>query len=141
MSKQPSVAIIGAGMAGLTCATALKGLVPTVRIFEKSVFPGGRVSSIRAGEYLFNHGAQYFTVNNPLFWNIVSAWQTDGFVRSWDGWIVELQKGQVTNSDLATQRFIGVPGMQTRADNLARHCDLVTSTNIAELEQAAGGRQ
>ena len=139
MSKQPSVAIIGAGMAGLTCATALKGLVPTVRIFEKSVFPGGRVSSIRAGEYLFNHGAQYFTVNNPLFWNIVSAWQTDGFVRSWDGWIVELQKGQVTNSDLATQRFIGVPGMQTLADNLARHCDLVTSTNIAELERQSEG--
>ena len=76
MSGQPSVAIIGAGMAGLTCGTALKGLVENVKIFEKSVFPGGRVSRIRSGEYEFNHGAQYFTVNNPLFWNIVSAWQT-----------------------------------------------------------------
>ena len=139
MSKQPSVGIIGAGMAGLTCATALTGLVPTVRIFEKSVIPGGRVSSIRCGEYGFNHGAQYFTVNNPLFWNIVSAWQTDGIVRAWDGWIVELQKGQVINSDLATQRFIGVPAMQAVADKLARHCDLVTSANIAELERQSEG--
>ena len=139
MSKPPSVAIIGAGMAGLTCATALKGLVPNVRIFEKSVFPGGRVSRFRSGEFEFNHGAQYFTVNNPLFWNIVSAWQTDGIVRPWDGWIVELQKGQVINSDLATQRFVGVPGMQTVAENLARHCDLVTSVNIAELERQDEG--
>jgi len=126
-------------MAGLTCATALKGLVQSVRIFEKSVFPGGRVSRIRSGEYEFNHGAQYFTVNNPLFWNIVSAWQTDGIVRPWDGWIVELQRGQVINSDLATQRFVGVPGMQTVAENLARHCDLVTSVNIAELERQQEG--
>ena len=140
MGSQPSVAIIGAGLAGLTCGTALKGLVETVKIFEKSVFPGGRVSRFRVGEFEFNHGAQYFTVNNPLFWNIVSAWQTEGIVRPWDGWIVELQKGQVINSDMATQRFVGVPRMQMVAENLARRCDLQTSTNITELEpQDEGG--
>ncbi len=139
MSKQPSVAIIGAGIAGLTCGTALGGLVEQVKVFEKSVFPGGRISRLRVGGYEFNHGAQYFTVNNPLFWNIVSAWQTEGIVRPWDGWIVELQQGQVTNSDMATQRFVGVPRMQTVAENLARHCQLVTSANIAELERQADG--
>ena len=120
MPSQPSVAIIGAGLAGLTCGTALRGLVDRVRIFEKSVFPGGRVSHIRAGDYEFNHGAQFFTVNNPLFWNIVSGWQTDGIVRPWDGWIVELHRGQVINSDLGTQRFVGVPRMQTVSLSLFR---------------------
>ena len=139
MGKQPSVAIIGAGLAGLTCGTALKSFVQNIKIFEKSVFPGGRVSRFRAGEYEFNHGAQYFTVNNPLFWNIVSAWQTEGIVRPWDGWIVELQKGQITNSDLATQRFVGVPRMQIVAENLARKCDLVTSANISEMERQDEG--
>lgn len=126
-------------MAGLTCGTALKGLVRNVTLFEKSVFPGGRISRFRTGEYEFNHGAQYFTVNNPLFWNIVSAWQTDGIVRPWDGWIVELNKGQIVNSDMTTQRFVGVPRMQIVAENLSRHCKLVTSTNIAELERQDGG--
>ena len=139
VKRQPSVAVIGAGMAGLTCGTALKGLVEDITIFEKSIFPGGRVSRFRAGGYEFNHGAQYFTVNNPLFWNIVSAWQSDGIVRPWDGWIVELNKGQVVNSDMATQRFVGVPRMQVIAENLARHCNLVTSTNIAELERQDRG--
>lgn len=139
MRNQPSVAIIGAGLAGLTCCAALKGLVDNVKIFEKSVYPGGRVSQFRAGELEFNHGAQYFTVNNPLFWNIVSAWQTEGIVRPWDGWIVELHNGQITNSDMSTQRFVGVPRMQTIAEHLARHCQLVTSANISELERQAEG--
>ena len=139
MEDKPSVAIIGAGLAGLTCGTALKGMVDKVRVFEKSVFPGGRISRFRVGDREFNHGAQYFTVNNPLFWNIVSAWQSDGIVRPWDGWIVELQRGQITNSDMVTQRFIGVPRMQTIVENLARHCDLSTSVNISELEHQDGG--
>ncbi|MCZ6487950.1 MAG: NAD(P)-binding protein [Gammaproteobacteria bacterium] len=138
--KGPSIAIIGAGLAGLTCGTALKGLVSSVRVFEKNIYPGGRISRFRVGEYEFNHGAQYFTVNNPLFWNIVSAWQTDGIVRSWDGWIVELQNGQVSNTDMATQRFVGQPRMQVIAENLASNCDLITSTTVGELEmQSAGG--
>lgn len=139
MASQPSIAIIGAGLAGLTCATALKGLVENITLFEKTIFAGGRISRFRAGEYEFNHGAQYFTVNNPLFWNIVSAWQTDGIVRPWDGWIVELHKGQAMNSDMATQRFVGVPRMQMVAENLARHCHLVTSANISELERQPQG--
>lgn len=140
MAKQPSVAIIGAGLAGLTCGSALRGLVSDIKIFEKSVFLGGRVSRFLAGDNEFNHGAQFFTVNNPLFWNIVSAWQTEGVVRSWDGWVVELQQGQIINSDLATQRFIGVPRMQMIAENMAQRCNLATSTNISELEpQSEGG--
>jgi renalase len=137
---QPSVAIIGAGLAGLTCASALKGLVSQIKVFEKSIFPGGRVSRLRAGEYEFNHGAQYFTVSNPLFWNIVSAWQNEGFVRPWNGWIVELQKGQISNSDVATQRFVGQPRMQTIIEKLSANCDLVTSANVSEIEvQEDGG--
>ena len=139
MSSQPSVAIIGAGIAGLTCGTALKGMVPHLKVFEKSVFPGGRISNFRAGEFEFNHGAQYFTVNNPLFLNIVSAWQADNIVRPWDAWLVELQKGQVSNGDMATQRFIGYPRMTVIAETLAKSCDVVYSSNICEIERQAEG--
>ncbi len=139
MSLEPSVAIIGAGLAGLTCGTALKGLVPHLKIFEKSIFPGGRIGHFSAGEYEFNHGAQFFTVNNPLFLNIVSAWQADNIVRPWDAWIVELQKGQISNSDLSSQRFVGYPRMLTMAETLARNCDIVYSSNICEMEEQSDG--
>jgi len=136
---QPSVAIIGAGLAGLTCGTALKGMVSNLKVFEKSIFPGGRVSRFRAGEYEFNHGAQYFTVTNPLFMNIVSGWQADNVVRLLDGWIVELQKGHVSNSDISTQRYVGYPRMQMVAESLAKNCDVVHSANICEMEKQADG--
>ena len=138
-SRIPTVAIVGAGIAGLTCGTALRGLVPHITVFEKDVFPGGRINRYRVGEYEFNHGAQYFTVNNPLFRNIVSAWQTEGIVRPWEGWIVELQNGQVSNSDMSTRRFVGQPRMQVIAENLARNCNLVVSTNVSELEKTKSG--
>jgi len=135
-----SVAIIGAGMAGLTCATALQGLVRDVKVFEKEVFAGGRVNRFREREFEFNHGAQYFTVNHPLFWNIVQAWQSAGIVRPWDGWVVELNKGQVLNSGPSTQRFVGVPRMQVIIENLVGQCEIRTSTRVAEMEKQPDGR-
>lgn len=135
----PRVAIIGAGLAGLTCATALKGFAD-VQVFEKSVFVGGRISRYQFGEYRFNHGEQYFTVSNPLFLNIVDAWQDSGLVRAWDGWIVELDHGQVTNLDNNTQRYTGYPHMQAISDNLAHGCQVKLSTSIAEIEKQENGQ-
>ena len=42
------IAVIGAGIAGLSCATELQGAGVTVRIFEKSRGPGGRMSTRRS---------------------------------------------------------------------------------------------
>ncbi len=139
MTAQPSVAIIGAGLAGLTCGTALKGLIERVTIFEQNDFPGGRVSRIQLDDHEFNHGVQYFTARHPLFLKIVAGWQTDGIVRPWDSWIVELTKGQIVNSEMDKQRFVGVPRMHAVAKHLARQCQLVTATSITELDRQEGG--
>lgn len=52
-----SVAIIGAGIAGLTAAYRLKqaGFTPTV--FEASDYVGGRIKSFQRGDFLFDVGA------------------------------------------------------------------------------------
>ncbi len=133
------VAIIGSGLAGLTCATALKGFAD-VQLFEKSVFVGGRLSRYQFGEYRFNHGEQYFTVSNPLFLNIVKAWQSAGIIRPWDGWIVELDKGQLFNLNDDTQRYIGYPHMQAVTDSLAHNCQIKLSTSIIEIEKTENGQ-
>lgn len=136
---RPRIAIIGAGLAGLTCATSLKGFAE-VKVFEKSVFVGGRIGRYQFAEYRFNHGEQYFTVSNPLFLNIVEAWQSTGIVRLWDGWIVELDKGQVINLEDTTQRYIGYPHMQAIPDSLAHNCDVKISTCISEVEKQDDGQ-
>ncbi len=138
-SKLPRIAIIGSGLAGLTCAIALKSIAD-VQLFEKSVFVGGRLSRYQFGEYRFNRGDQYFTITNPLFFNIVKAWQAAGVVRPWDGWIVELKKGQLMNLNDETQRYMGYPHMQVVTDSLAHNCQVKLSTAITEIEKHDNGQ-
>ncbi len=56
------IAVIGAGLSGLACATALQEAGHRVAIFEKSVGVGGRMSTRRVDTVLggttFDHGAQ-----------------------------------------------------------------------------------
>ena len=81
------VAVIGAGMAGLTCGTRLREAGHDVRLFDKGRGPGGRMASRRAevdGETLrFDHGAQYFTVSDDRFRRQVEAWAKTGIVAAW----------------------------------------------------------
>ena len=59
------VVIIGAGIAGLSCAQELKLHGISVDIFEKSRGPSGRMSTRRSEAWSADHGAQYFTARDP----------------------------------------------------------------------------
>ncbi len=90
------IAIVGAGMAGLSCADALVRAGHEVSLFDKARGPGGRMSTRRIatplGEASFDHGAQYFTVRDPDFKHLVADWSLRGLARRWplaghDAWI------------------------------------------------------
>jgi renalase len=61
------IAIIGAGMAGVTCARTLRQAGHKVTIFEKSRGLGGRMATRSSAFGSFDHGAQYFTVRDQRF--------------------------------------------------------------------------
>ncbi|MGB3495445.1 MAG: FAD-dependent oxidoreductase [Elainellaceae cyanobacterium] len=52
------IAIVGAGLTGLTCAQLLRGWGYTVAVFDKSRGLGGRVATRRVGQTCFDHGAR-----------------------------------------------------------------------------------
>ncbi|WP_298467559.1 FAD-dependent oxidoreductase [uncultured Erythrobacter sp.] len=90
------ILIIGAGMAGLTCATRLAAAGYSVTVLDKGRGPGGRMAARRAeiaGETVsFDHGAQYFTARDPGFQEVVSKWEETGAVARWtaaggDAWV------------------------------------------------------
>jgi predicted NAD/FAD-dependent oxidoreductase len=90
------VAIVGAGMAGLSCAEALVGAGIDVALFDKGRGVGGRMSSRRAtsplGPVGFDHGAQYITARDPAFRAQIEAWAKGGLVGRWpaageDAWV------------------------------------------------------
>jgi predicted NAD/FAD-dependent oxidoreductase len=62
------VAVIGAGISGLTCAQNLTDHDVPVTVFEKSRGVGGRMATRRSEHgAAFDHGAQYFTVRDERF--------------------------------------------------------------------------
>jgi len=58
------IAILGGGVAGLSAARELRRHGIDVKLFDKSRGVGGRMSTRYAGDWEFDHGAQYFTAQD-----------------------------------------------------------------------------
>lgn len=75
------VAIVGAGVAGLATAHALRTLPLEVIVFEKSRGYGGRVASRSRYRSRYDHGANYFTAPSERVEHLITAHlPTDGLI-------------------------------------------------------------
>jgi renalase len=119
-----SVAIVGAGLAGVAAALELRDAGFRVTVFERSRHIGERCASKPEPE-TFDHGAQYFTVTDPNFARVVKALERGGGVAPWNGRIVEFREGQyIPKCD--TRRYVGVPAMRSMIESLASPLDVQT---------------
>ncbi|MEH6365300.1 MAG: FAD-dependent oxidoreductase, partial [Pseudomonas marincola] len=83
MTASPPIAIIGAGIAGLSAAQSLQSAGYAVQLFDKSRGSGGRMSSKRSDAGSLDLGAQYFTARDRRFVEAVQQWQARGWVSEW----------------------------------------------------------
>jgi phytoene desaturase len=65
-SSKNSVAVIGAGVAGLAVAMRLAGKGYRVHVYEKNNYPGGKLSELTIGKYRFDAGPSLFTMPQYL---------------------------------------------------------------------------
>lgn len=95
-TRDLSIAIVGAGIAGVSCAETLRTAGHAVTLFDRGRGAGGRMATRRvasaAGAVAFDHGAQYFTARDESFAAAVAEWQTSGIVAPWpdagdDAWV------------------------------------------------------
>jgi predicted NAD/FAD-dependent oxidoreductase len=68
-----NIAIVGAGMAAITCARTLVQAGHRVTVFEKSRGVGGRMSARNSPYGTFDHGAQY--VGDYFFSDAGAGWE------------------------------------------------------------------
>ena len=123
------VAIVGAGMAGLTCGGRLAEAGHRVTLFDKGRGPGGRMASWRAeadGETLhFDHGAQYFTVTDDRFRKQVDAWADAGVVAPWPA----AKKGA----------WVGTPAMNAPVRAMAEAQEVHFLTRVVSVDREPAG--
>jgi renalase len=132
------IAIIGAGLSGLTCARALQARGHQVTVYEKSRGVSGRISTRRTEFGGFDHGAQYFTVTTKKFRQEADRWIKGGWVALWLGKLVALQDGHVTaasKSSNAKSRYVGVPGMRAIGEHLAQGIDVRAEQRVETIER------
>jgi photolyase PhrII len=136
----PSVAIIGAGIAGLVAARTLSDHGLSVEIFEKSRGVGGRMATRRNEVGLnFDHGAQYFTARDERFTRHVQSWIHEGIAEPWHGRIVQICNGTIVAKKNDTPRYVAVPGMNAIARQLASGLSLSLNCKIDNIDSIQTG--
>jgi predicted NAD/FAD-dependent oxidoreductase len=132
------VAVIGAGIAGLTAARTLQDQGHMVTVFEKSRGPGGRAATRRINELQFDHGAQYFTARDPAFRRAVAAWRERGLVTTWHGRIGRVGHDGIKPEERKQERFVGVPAMNAIGKHLAADLTIHTGVRVAPPQRSHG---
>lgn len=82
---------------------------------------GGRMGTrkIDPQPLIFDHAAQFFTVSDPRFAELVDNWLENGLIRQWQGTIGELEVGgQFVPLPSLPPKYIGINGMRPLADAL-----------------------
>lgn len=125
------IAIVGAGMAGLSCATRLAALGHEVALFDKGRGPGGRMATRRVEADVtmlrFDHGAQYFTARDRRFVEQVARWEREGVVARWDA--------------AGADAWVGTPAMNAPIKAMAGRHDVQFGTRIEQLLRDGDGWQ
>lgn len=130
------VAVIGAGIAGLSCASQLQSSGISVDVFEKSRSPSGRMSTRRTPEWSADHGTQYFTARDPRFIQELKRWISNGVADLWNPKLMVYAAGIWDKSYSQETRYVGTPNMNSPGKFLAEGLSIHYEKTISQLERS-----
>jgi predicted NAD/FAD-dependent oxidoreductase len=139
LTNRPHVAVIGAGLAGLSCARQLQTAGYMVTVYDKGAQPGGRMSTRRGDGWRCDHGAQYFTARDPAFSEEVARWERVGVVALWEPRLAVLGGNSPALEQRSTARFVGLPRMSAPAAWLAAGLVVKSRVCIRHMRHDAAG--
>lgn len=127
------VVVVGAGLAGLTCAKTLQAGGCEVVVLEKSRGVGGRLSTRRSDLTQYDHGAQYFTARDERFIAFINDRLADGSVAVW------APRLDVKLAQTITEPwYVGTPGMSSLGRAQAIGLDVRTEVRVQLMSRREG---
>jgi renalase len=135
----PSLAIIGAGLAGISLARLLSDRY-TIKLFDKSRGVSGRLATRRFEIGEFDHGAQYFTARNPHFLEFLQPALSQGQLAVWKPRLRTIEVGKpLSKRSWFEPHYVGTPSMTSWLKSLAEGLDIQRECTIQKLERQAQG--
>ena len=126
------VVVIGAGISGCVCAWRLAQEGYSVTLVEKGRGVGGRMATRRMEGARIDHGAQFFTVQDPRMESLVGIWQQEGTVLPWYDQVPGRE-------DLSGRiRFRGLDGITAPAKSLAQSFNVETGFFVSHIKRNHG---
>lgn len=123
-----SVAVIGAGIAGLTAARKLAKAGAAVQVFDKSRGLGGRLATRRTDGGAIDHGAQYVTAREPAFKAWVARAKLIGAAAPW------APRGK----DGDEEWLVGLPGMSGLVTALVDGYTVAQERQVSAIHEMEG---
>jgi renalase len=126
-ANELKIAVVGAGIAGLTAARRLTDAGLAVTLFDKSNGVGGRMATRKVetenGVVAFDHGVQFVQpTTNQAFVTLVENWERAGVAAKW-----------------LDSKTVGVPDMTAIARHMANGQTIIHGQTITGLHQTATG--
>ena len=152
------VAVIGGGISGIACATAVADAGLTVDVFDRGHRLGGRLATQTLRDTgtpydgrAVDVGAAYFTVDDPGFGRVVGDWIDRGVVRPWTDTFHLADGTSILGTKTGPMRYAAPRGLRSIVEDLAtelpsdlveiRHPVDVTSLQVSSTGVRVEGRE
>ena len=135
------IAVIGAGLSGLVVARRLQPLAD-VTVFEKSRGAGGRMATRYAGDFEFDHGAQFFTARTEGFRTFLQPLIDEGVVADWQAEFAEFDRSNMTTVRTWGDdypHYAGTPRMNSIGKTLSADLNIAFETAITAIARNSKG--
>ena len=129
-------AIVGAGLAGLSCARTLRRAGFFVEVFEQDRIIGGRIATTRIAGDTFDHGAQYLTARSKAFRDYLREVSGLGYAGRW---APRATPNGVAGGGQMHPWVVGTPGMSSIVRPLAESVRVSTGKRVHTLERRDKG--
>jgi renalase len=126
--------IVGAGIAGLACARALRDAGRDVEVLDRGRAPGGRLSSRTVRGRPVDLGASYLTAGEGSpFADVVTDWVDRGLARPWTDTFAVVGPEGFRERKSGPQRFGTPGGSRSLATDLATGLGVRPGTTVREV--------